>query len=151
MPSLITFLYPLLNLWCFPPSFSINLLSPSVVIESVTIAEPGYSLRIITDINAIRASLLIGLPYLSTIAALSTSVSNIIPRSLLFLITAWQIDSIASLFSGFGIWFGKFPSGFKNWLPLVLAPSSSNTLLAKNPPDPLPASTIMLRPSNGLL
>ena len=100
---MITFLYPLLNLWCFPPSFSINLLSPSVVIESVTIDELGYSLRIITDINAIRASLLIGLPYLSTIAALSTSVSNIIPRSLLFLITALQIDSIASLFSGFGI------------------------------------------------
>ena len=59
-----------------------------------------YSLE---EIKAIRAFLFISIPFESTIAALSTSVSNIIPISALLTNTIFLIESIASLFSGFGI------------------------------------------------
>jgi len=127
----------------------IKLAKPFEVTESVTIVVWGCSSNIIVDIRAIRAFLFIGLPLGPTIAALSTSVSNIIPKSPLLSSVAWQILAIASLFSGFGIWLGNIPSGFKNWLPSVSAPSLANTLSAKNPPAPLPASTIIFIPARG--
>ena len=43
------------------------------------------------------------------------------------------------------------PSGSKNWLPVVSAPSSFNIFPTKNPPAPFPASTTICRPASGLL
>ena len=54
---------------------------------------------------------LISLPLLSTAPPRSTSVSKITPRSAPDSLTASQIESIASLASGFGTWFGNIPSG----------------------------------------
>ena len=42
--------------------------------------------------------------------------------------TCSEIERIASLFSGLGIWLGNLPSGSKNWLPSVSAPRGFNTL-----------------------
>ena len=41
--------------------------------------------------------------------------------------------------------------GSKNWLPVVSAPSGWRTLGTKNPPAPLPASTMMWKPASGVL
>ena len=41
------------------------------------------------------------------------------------------MEAIASLFSGLGIWFGKWPSGSRNWLPVVSAPSGAKTFFRK--------------------
>ncbi|OOM45192.1 hypothetical protein CLBKI_51520 [Clostridium beijerinckii] len=97
-----------------PPKLVIKSESPVEVTESVTIIEFGFSSSTIEDINAISAFLFISFPSLLTIAALSTSVSKIIPKSALLLSTASFIEFIASSFSGLGIWLGKFPSGSVN-------------------------------------
>ncbi len=125
-------------------------MSSSLVTESVTIVVPGSLSFKIAPSSAIRVFLFISLPSLSTTLALSTSVSNIIPRSASAARVALQTASIASLFSGFGMWFGKLPSGSKNTLPSVLAPSGESIFSAKNPPAPFPASTIILNPESGV-
>ena len=104
----------------------------------------------IAETSAIKRFLLISLPSRSTTPALSTSVSKIIPMSAPCFITALCRLPIAPLSSGLGIWFGKVPSGSRNWLPSVSAPKGFKTFSAKNPPAPLPASTIIFLPSKGL-
>ena len=148
--SFITFLYPRWNLWWIPPRFSINSFSPADVIESVTIIPPECSFNNISLSNAIRLFLLISRPFLSIKALLSPSASNIIPKSALLSRTAFFIDSIASFSSGFGMWFGKLPSGFKNWLPAVSPPRTSITFSAKNPAAPFPASIAIRKFFKGL-
>mmetsp|Transcript_8716 Transcript_8716/g.20388 ORF Transcript_8716/g.20388 Transcript_8716/m.20388 type:complete len:342 (+) Transcript_8716:777-1802(+) len=148
--SSITFLYPLLNLWCFPPRPSINDVKPFDVTESVTMVVPGCSSNTMAPARAMSLLRLISSPDASTAPARSTSVSKMMPRSALLSRVAWRADCIASWSSGLGMWFGNMPSGSRNWLPDVSAPRGCSTLSTKKPPHPLPASTITRRPSRGL-
>ena len=96
-------------------------------------------------IIAMMESRLIGVPSDKTADIRSTSVSKIRPRSAPAATVASQIAFMASLFSGFGIWFGNVPSGSRKLLPVVSAPSSSSTSLTKKPPAPFPASTTIFK------
>ena len=92
---------------------------------------------------------LIGFPSPSMTADRSTSVSKMTPRSAFAATVARTALSMACASSGLGEWFGKLPSGSRNCEPLVSAPSGFNTLSAKNPPLPLPASTMIFMPVRG--
>ena len=70
--------------------------------ESVTIVLPGFCSRTIAEDKAINLFLFISSPFLSTHDALSTSVSNIIPKSALLLRTALFRNPIAVSSSGLG-------------------------------------------------
>ena len=103
MDLLITFLYPRLNLKCFSPRHcSRYSVSSSLVMLSVTTVVPGCSFAIKAAAMATMPFLLISLPFLSTADDLSTSVSNIRPKSAPDSATLLQIEAMASLFSGFG-------------------------------------------------
>ena len=117
--------------------------------ESVTMVVPLCSLSSIAAIMAMSLLRFSSLPPLSTAPALSTSVSNIMPRSALVRFTASIICAIARASSGFGAWLGKRPSGSVKRLPSVSAPSFLSTSFSKKPPAPLPASIIMRMPSSG--
>ena len=124
--------------------------SPALVTESVTIVAPGCSSSTIAASSASRRLRFIGAPPLPTMAARSQSASRITPASAPLSRTMRQAASIAAPSSGLGMWFGNRPSGSRNWLPAVSAPRGSSTSLAKNPPEPLPASTAIFRPARGL-
>ena len=115
----------------------------------MTIRVPGCSLSKMTLKTAIKLLRFKTSPLAVTTAERSTSVSKMTPRSAWFSRTAALILAIASGFSGFGMWLGKCPSGSKNCEPCVSAPSVSRTFLAKNPPAPLPASTMIFIPESG--
>ena len=100
-------------------------------------------------IIAMIASRLTSEPSDSTADIRSTSVSKMMPRSAWFSTVAARTASIAAAFSGLGMWLGKVPSGSRNWLPAVSAPSGASTCSAKKPPAPLPASTTTCRPASG--
>ena len=87
-----------------------KLLRPLDVIESVTIILPSLPSRAIAAATAtsLFRLMLISLPLLSTAPPRSTSVSKITPRSAPDSLTASQIESIASLASGFGTDSGTF-------------------------------------------
>ena len=78
-----------------------NFVSPSLVTESVTIV-PGRFCSSFAEISAISLLRFISSPFLSTAPARSTSVSNIMPRSALFLSTASFNVAMAPLSSGLG-------------------------------------------------
>ena len=92
---------------------------------------------------------LIGFPSPSITAERSTSVSKMTPRSAFAFTVAATALSMASASSGLGLWFGNLPSGSRNCEPETSAPSGSSTLFAKNPPLPLPASTMIFIPVRG--
>ena len=116
---------------------------------SVTTVVPGLSSAIKAAAMATMPFRLISQPFSSTAEDLSTSVSKMRPKSVSASLTREQIASIAFLSSGFGAWFGKVPSGSKNWLEEMSAPRGSSTFVAKKPPEPLPASTVIFIPVSG--
>ena len=126
--SLMTFLYPRLKRWCWPPKVvSMYSFSPSEVMESVTTVPPGLPSKAMAEARATRRLRLISSPWLSTAAPRSTSVSKMTPRSAPEAFTAWQMEAMAVSFSGLGMWLGNMPSGSKNWLPEMSAPRGSST------------------------
>ena len=100
------------------------------MIESVTTVPPGLFSSAMAEAIATRRLRLISSPRLSTAPPRSTSVSKITPRSAPARTVAAQTLCMASSFSGFGMWFGKRPSGSRNWLPVMSAPSGSSTSVA---------------------
>mmetsp|Transcript_13857 Transcript_13857/g.59307 ORF Transcript_13857/g.59307 Transcript_13857/m.59307 type:complete len:239 (+) Transcript_13857:1501-2217(+) len=145
----MTFLYPRMYRRCFPPLASMNAASPSEVTESVTMVDPGCSASTIAARSAIRRLRLNATPEPSITALRSTSVSKTTPRSAPLAFVARAALAIASGSSGLGEWFGNVPSGSRNCEPSTSAPRGSNTSVAKNPPEPFPASTAILNPRSG--
>ena len=131
MDLFITFLYPLLKRRCLRPRLpSRKLVRPREVTLSVTTVEPGCESAMSAAASATIAFLFISLPFSSTAETLSTSVSKIKPKSVFASRTFVHMDSIASLSSGLGMWFGKLPSGSRNCELLTSAPSGDKTFSA---------------------
>ena len=103
------------------------LISPTIGLALHASGQSAYTINLLPpsliEARAEKAKI----PVLATAAARSTSVSKIRPRSAPFAVTARLMLSMASLFSGLGMWLGKLPSGSRNWLPLQSAPRGSST------------------------
>ena len=93
-------------------------------------AEVGSASAMSAAASATIAFLFISLLLSSTAETLSTSVSKIKPKSVFASRTFEHMDSIASLSSGLGMWFGKLPSGSRNCELLTSAPSGDKTFSA---------------------
>ena len=102
----------------------------SLVTESVTMVLPGACSAAMAAASAISRLRPSSVPSASTAPARSTSVSKISPRSQPPVSTARRRLSIASLFSGFGTWLGKLPSGSRYTLAEISAPSGASTRVA---------------------